>query len=76
MLGESRVIIQALTENTLLSETQLRQLIRKIQALVIYFRKIEFFHILRKLNMKEDLATNIASTLGYIILMWNGVSSF
>ena len=76
MLGDSRVIIKSIAENTLLSQMQLRQLSRKIQASVTSFRKIEFFHILRKLNSKVDLAANIGSALGYGILMWNGVSAF
>ena len=76
VLGDSRIIIQALAENTLPSQMQLRQLSRKIQALVTSFHKIEFFHILRKLNSKVDLVTNIGYALGYEIFMWNGVSAF
>ena len=76
VLGDSRIIIQALAENTLPSQMHLRQMIRKIQALVSSFRKIEFFHILRKFNNKADRGTNIGSALGYGILKCNGLSSF
>ena len=76
VLGDSRVIIQALSENTLPSQMHLRQMMRKIQALVSSFRKIEYFHILRKFNGKADRAENIGSTLGCGILRCNGSNSF
>ena len=44
VLGDSRVIIQALAENTLPSQMQLHQLIRKIQDLVFFSRNRVFPH--------------------------------
>ena len=76
VLGDSQIIIQALAENTLPSQMQLHRLIRKIQALVKSFCKVEFFHILRKHNSKVDLATNIGSTLCFGILFRNGATTF
>ena len=51
-------------------------MIRKIQSLSNSFRKIGFFHVLRKLNGKADHAANIAPTLGKGLLVKNDSSTF
>ena len=50
IIGDSRIIIQALTENLTPNQMHLRRLIQKIKAQVLNFSKIEFYHVLRKNN--------------------------
>ena len=76
VVRDSILIIQNLFDNVLPSYMHIRQLIRKIQNLSNSFRKIDFFHVIRKLNGKADHATNIATTLGKGVLVKNGSSTF
>ena len=75
MIGDSRLVIQDLTTNSLPSQMQIQQLIKKIQNLAKSFRRIEYFHVLRSLNDKADQAVNVASTLSKGTLVLNGISS-
>ena len=58
VFGDSRIIIHALTHHSSPSNLRLQQTLRRIQALILTFRHLEFFHILRKLNSEADLAAN------------------
>ena len=42
-----RIVIQAIVEGSLPNHLHLRQLIKRIQSLVCFFHKVDFFHVLR-----------------------------
>ena len=63
VLGDSRIVIQAIVEETLPNHLHLRQLLTKIQSLVRSFHKTNFFHVLRIHNKEADLATNLGSMI-------------
>ena len=64
-LGDSRIIIQAMTENSLPNQMHLKQLIQKIKLLSLSFFKIEFYHVLRKNNKEANRAANSSSSLSF-----------
>ena len=63
VLGDSRIVIQEIVEGTLPNQLHLKQLIKRIQSLVRFFHKVEFFHVLRMHNKEADLVANLGSTL-------------
>ena len=65
VLGDLRIIIQAMTENSLPNQMHLKQLIQKIKLLSLSFFKIEFYHVLRKTNKEADRAANLGSSLSF-----------
>ena len=75
ILGDSRIIIQAMTENSLPNQMNLKHLIQKIKLLSVSFFKIEFYHVLRKTNKEADRAANLGSTLSFGALKINGINS-
>ena len=75
VLGDSRIIIQAMVENSLPNQMHLQHLIRKIHVLSLSFHKIDFFHILHNHNKEANLAANIGTTLSSGVLLINGISS-
>ena len=74
--GDSRIVICSLAENIMPNQMTLRQLIHKIVAQVSSFKKIEFFHVLRKNNSKADYEANKGSSLIPGELILNGQGSF
>ena len=48
VIGDSRIVIQALAENLIPSQMLLRRIIHKILAQVLSFNNIEFYHVLWK----------------------------
>ena len=76
VLGDSRIVIQAMAENSLPNQMHLRHLIKKIKILALSFLKIDFFHVLRIHNKEADLAANLGATLSPGSLLINGFSSF
>ena len=63
VIGDSRIVICALVENLMPNHMALRQLIHKIMAHVCSFKKIIFFHVLRKKNSKVNYEANKGSSL-------------
>ena len=76
VLGDLRIIIQAMVENSLPNQLHLRHLIKKIKNLAFSFLKIHFFHVLRLHNKEAGLTTNLGTTLGLRSLLINGINSF
>ena len=72
VLGDSRIVIQEIVKGTLPNQLHLRQLIKKIQVLALYFHKIDFYHILRIHNKEANLAANVGTTLIPGSLLING----
>ena len=75
VLGDSRIIIQAMTENSILNQMHLKHLIQKIKLLSLSFLKIKFYHVLRKNNKEVDQAANLGSSLSLGELKINGTIS-
>ena len=71
LIGDSRLVIQALNTSSPLEDLKIRQLIKKIQSLFSSFQKIETFHVLRKNNKLADLAANQDSSLDKGVLPLN-----
>ena len=63
VIGDSRLVIQALNSGNLPEYIKIRQMIKKIQILSSFFQKFDSFHVLRKNNAWDDLETNAASSL-------------
>ena len=72
VMGDSRIVIQAIVEKALPNHMHLRQLIKKIQILAHYFHKIDFYHILHTHNKEADLDVNVGTTLNFDSLLING----
>ena len=58
VFGDSRIIIQALNQSSRISNLQLRQTLNRIQRIILTFKQVEIYHILRKLNSAADTAAN------------------
>ena len=76
VLGDSRIIIQAMNENLIPNQMHLKWLIHKIKVLALAFSKIKFFHVLRENNKDVDQAANLGSSLSPGELKINGSGSF
>ena len=76
VIGDSRLVIQALLISSPPSQLNIHHLIKKLQILATSFQKIDYFHVLRKHNTKADQAMNFASCLDKGILVLNDTSSY
>ena len=63
VIGDSRLIIQAMNGKSQGINLRLSRLIKRIQSISKTFRHLEFFHILHELNAKADQASNKAINL-------------
>ena len=63
VIGDSRLIIQAMNGKSQGINLRLSKSIKRIQSISRTFRHLEFFHILRELNAKADQAANKAINL-------------
>ena len=75
ILGDSRIIIQAMTKNSILNQMHLKRLIHKIKVLALAFSKIKFFHVLRENNKDADQAANLGSSLSPREIKINGIGT-
>ena len=75
VLGDSRIIIQAIIENSLPNQMHLKHLIQKIKLLSLSFLKIEFYNVLRRNNKEVDRVANLGSSLNFGALKINGINS-
>ena len=73
VFGDSRLLIQAITNKKRPSHLQLAQILQRIRLLCKNFQSISFFHILRNLNSMADKAANDGSLLGRGILHMDGM---
>ena len=58
VIGDSRLIIQAVSGGRRGKNERMERLLKRIRYMIKRFRKIEFFHVLRELNMRADKAAN------------------
>ena len=75
VFGDSRVIIQALNGERRGKNERTSRLINRIRSKAKMFRKVNFFHILRGLNVLADLAANKAIVVDLNELIVNSVVS-
>ena len=73
VIGDSRLVIQALNSSNLPEDMKIRQLIKKIQSMSSFFQNFEAFHVLRS---KNALAANTASSLARGTLDLNGCKTW
>ena len=71
IIGDSRLIIHALIKGRKGNNERLEGLLKRIRYMAKSIRKIEFFHVLRELNMTADEAANKFIDLGCYELMVN-----
>ena len=58
VIGDSRLIIQAVSEGRQSKNERMERLLKRIRYAIKRFKKIEFFHVLRELNMRANKAAN------------------
>ena len=58
VIGDSRLIIQALSRGRRGKNERLDRLLKIMRYMAKSFKKNEFFHVLRELNMRADEAAN------------------
>ena len=75
VFGDSRLIIQALNGGRRGKNERTERMINRIRSMAKMFRKIEFFHILRELNVLADIAANKYIAIGVNDLIVNSVVS-
>ena len=75
VFGDSRLIIQALNGGRRGKNERTERMINRIKSMAKMFRKIEFFHILRELNVLADIAANKYIAIGVNDLIVNSVVS-
>ena len=71
VFGDSRIIIQALNQSSRISNLHLRQTLNRIKRIILTFKHVEIFHILRKLNSAADTAANVGVLLSKGELLTN-----
>jgi hypothetical protein len=75
IIGDSRLIIQALILHNTVKQTKLQHLLEKILLLLKRLRAFQLFHILCNLNKQADEEENIGATLSKGEIQINGISS-
>ena len=75
VFGDSRLIIQALNGGRRGKNERTKRMINRIRSMVKMFRKIEFFHVLRELNVLADIAANKSIVVGLNDLIVNSIVS-
>eukprot|EP00253_Pinus_taeda_P019066 PITA_19066 len=71
VFGDSRLIIQAMNSSSSQMQIHLGRILKKIKLMLVKFRKITFFHILRQLNAQADSEANLGSARSQRILSVN-----
>jgi ribonuclease HI len=75
IIGDSRLIIQALILHNPVKQTKLQHILEKIHHLLKRLRAFQLFHILCNLNEQADEEANIGVTLSKGEIQINGISS-
>ena len=75
VIGDSRLLIQAIRGGRRGKSERMERLLQRIRYMAKRFRKIEFFHVLRELNMRADRAANKFIDLGCFNLKVNSMIS-
>ena len=75
VIGDSRLLIQAMRGGRRAKSERMERLLQRIRYMAKRFRKIEFFHVLRELNIRADRAANKFIDLGCFDLNVNSIIS-
>jgi hypothetical protein len=76
VIGNSQILIQAMVTNTLPTQMNLCNILKKIMWLSRSFQKIDFFHVLRHINAEADQAAKATTHLSKGQLSLNGTLVF
>jgi len=76
VIGDSRLIIQALATHRLPNQLKLWHILGKIKLLLKSFHSGQLFNILRDLNGESDQAPNLATPLSKGSLFLNEIENF
>ena len=75
VIGDSRLIIQAMNGGRRGKNEWTERLINRIRSMAKRFRKIEFFHVFSELNVRVDRAANKFIAVGCYELNVNSMVS-
>ena len=75
VFGDSKLIIQALNGGRRGKNERIERMTNRIRSVVKMFRKIEFFHVLREVNVLADIAANKSIVVGLNDLIVNSIVS-
>jgi hypothetical protein len=76
VIGDSGILFQAMVTNTLPTQMNLHQILKKIMQLSRSFQKKDLFHVLRHLNVEAYQAAKAATHLRRGQLSLNGTLVF
>jgi ribonuclease HI len=76
IIGDSRLIIQALILHNPVKQTKLQHILEKIHLLLKRLRTFQLFHVLRDLNEQADEEANRGAILSIGELQINGITSY
>ena len=71
IIGDSRIIIQAINNHSKTQKTTLNNLLDKICLLLRHFKAYKFYHVLRDLNGEADKEANRGALLETGVLTVN-----
>jgi ribonuclease HI len=75
IIGDSRIVIKALIHHSKLQNEKLNNLLDKIHLLLRKLRSFKIYHVLRKLNEREDTEANKGSRLTAGTMHLNGTTT-
>ena len=75
VIGDSRLIIQALNGGRRGKNERTERMINRIRSMAKMFRKIEFFHVIREINVLVDITYNKSIAVGCYDLIINSIVS-
>ena len=75
VIGDSRLIIRVVNGGRRGKNERTERMINRIRSMAKIFRKIEFFHVLRELNVLADIAANKSIAVGCYDLIVNSIVS-
>ena len=75
IMGDSRIIIQALNLNKAPNSMELAHYYRKFISQMNAFEEVKFFHVLRNLNQNADHEANLGVSLSKGVLCLNVVNN-
>ena len=75
IIGDSRIIIQALKQKKAPNNMGLSHYHRKVIAQMKDFEEVNFYHVLRNLNHMADHEANVGASLSKEVIFINGIEN-
>ena len=76
IIGDSRIIIQALKLKKAPNSMDLAHYHRKVTTQLKDFEDVQFYHVLRNLNQNADHEANMGASLSQGVLLVNGIEKY